>query len=403
MLNMLKKYLLSSVARDRDDILGNQGNVDLVADSLGLSANDLGMDPADDTLPDLDDGGDDDGGGEIGDDQSQRRGLEDRQPDQRGRQQQQQQQRDQRRQPDDLRVSHTRPQQLPRTAQVRPDQAGNLVDSQGNIVARAGGEARVYQRAFGEARSQYEQQVTQSRQQLEDLNGQFQQSIRIGEQLLQAYNEYKARDEAVSRLGIPPEEQLRAFNLYNSMKSDATGTIKTLIARAAARGVDVMKELGGQAGNTGVDPKVLIDLVREEIGKVTAPVKERTEQERRVAEQNERTQAAVQRTRQETQRFFQRNPDAVQYANVMSQMLRDPDPEIHGMSLGEMWARIQLNLRANSGNGSNQNSQQRRQMPNGRSSVMGNGGGSRGQDDMAPVSEDYGNIIDAVLADAFVR
>lgn len=71
---------------------------------------------------------------------------------------------------------------LPQSAEVKPDGKGNLVDAQGNIVARSGKEARLYQDAH-KAKSELGQLRLQSEHQVKDLSSRLQRAIEIAKDL----------------------------------------------------------------------------------------------------------------------------------------------------------------------------------------------------------------------------
>jgi hypothetical protein len=134
-------------------------------------------------------------------------------------------------------------------------------------------------------------------------------------------------------------------------------------------------------------------MIRQEIGTAVNPLKQRTEAENRQRAEYARQQARSAEINTEVASFFDTNPDAKQYLPVFTQTIK----QFPGMTLGECWARIQLQLTRNppqrSKNSRGQNGQ--RSLPNGRPAPM-NGGG----DDIAPVTETYDAIIQRAMREA---
>ena len=285
-------------------------------------------------------------------------------------------------QKDDLqkRVTHTEPRQPFARAPVKPDKQGNLRDAQGNIVARAGKEARLYTNAHN-ARVET-QRVTAER---DDLIQRLEKAVNIGQDIHRELENYKQRDEQVRQFGLEPHEHLDAVQLAAEAKRDPMGTIKKLLTRAAAGGID-LTQLGMQPG--GIDAKSLMDMIRGEIAGHMKPVQDRAAQER--AEQERKAEESRQAAELQTEvnTFFRNNPNARPYVQMFQEILKQP--KFQNMSLGEIWARIQLNLvRAQ------QNRPQQPSLPNGRVRPME---GSR-RNSNSPVSPDaeYADIIKDIL------
>ena len=121
-------------------------------------------------------------------------------------------------------------------------------------------------------------------------------------------------------------------------------------------------------------------MIRQEIGTAVNPLKERTEAENRQRAQLQQQEARRAEINTEVDGFFDSNPDARQYLPVFTQTIQ----RFPGMTLGECWARIQLQLATNppqrSTNSRGQSGQ--RSLPNGRPAPM-----NSGQNDIAPVTE----------------
>jgi len=342
----------------------NAAAEDTVFGNLGLDREELGLE-ADDAQDDLG----------TGDDQQQ-----DDQGD------------DGHQQLDDLRVSHTgddrqqqrqQPKPFPQRSEVKPDGKGNLVDATGKIVARAGSEARLYQNLH-----QVRQQLQQRDVQTADMNRRLSRAVEIGQELARENDQFKAQQKAITDLGIKPEDQLAAMQLYSRLQRDPENEIKRILTRAAANGI----KLDNLSTPGGVDAKSLLDTIREEIGKSVNPLRERSLQEEKERKAEADRQAALQRTTDEVNQFFMQNQDAQPFVPVFQQVLSDP--RFKHMSLGEIWARIQLNQMRNG------NSQPRRQ-PNSQSRSLPSGRNQpqQGNSGMAPVNATYDEILRGVLTE----
>jgi len=338
--------------------LPNESAEDTVFSNLGLSREDLGLDKGGDDLgsgnEDLDTGSGNEGGGQT-DSGSGNEGLE--------------------------RVSHTserqpdrQPTGLPATAEVHPDHKGNLVNEYGQIVARSGKEARLYQDLH---KTKGQAQTLQG--QLQDVNGRLRKAVEIGQGLHRELEQAKAHVNAARQFGLDQGETLTAFRLFKELRDNPKEALKNILTRAATNGINVA-ELGLQGG---VDPQSLVNMIKQEIGQAVNPLKERTEAERRAALQNRQMEDRRAEINNEIEGFFNSNPGAKEYIPVFTKTLQ----QFPGMTLGEIWARIQLHFERNPRQRS-QNSP-RRSLPSGRG-APGNGAGSP---DMAPVTDSYESII----------
>jgi hypothetical protein len=175
------------------------------------------------------------------------------------------------------------------------------------------------------------------------------------------------------------------------LRDNPQAAIKNILTRAATNGINVA-ELGLSGG---VDPKSLVDVIRQEIGNAVNPLKERTEADRRREQQTARDTEQRNKINGEIDSFFNSNPEAKQYLPVFTQTIKQfPD-----MSLGEAWARIQLHLATNppKSGARSQNSSNGRSLPSGRQlPPQGNG-------ELAPVSDSYEQIVRAALDGAGIR
>jgi hypothetical protein len=182
------------------------------------------------------------------------------------------------------------------------------------------------------------------------------------------------------------------LRLFKELRDNPQQALKNLLTRAATNGINTSEF--AQPGS--FDPKSLMDVIRQEIGQAVNPLKERTEAERKQAQEAQQRQQAQDQVNQQVSSFFDANPDAKAYIPVFTNAIKQfPD-----MSLGEVWARIQLQLSRNppsSGGQAPQNSP-RRSLPSGRPAPMNGSGG-----DLAPVTDSYEAIVRAAMSSAGIR
>lgn len=360
--------------------LPNEAAEDTVFDNLGLTREDLGMDGVGDDLgsgnEDLEAGsgnenlGDGDfdfaDTGDDGQDPSDDRRTTGQQP---------------------SRVTHTdppTPKPIPTRAEVKTDKNGNLLGKDGTIIARAGREARYYQDAFKAKGS-----VKTLQGQVNDVNSRLRKAVEIGQGLHRDLIAARAHNEAITQFGISANEQLSAMRLFKDLRDNPKETLKKVLTRAAANGI-TMDELGTATG--GVDSKSLIDLVRETIGKELNPLRESTAAAAKAKKDADDLAARSNEVQSQVKAFFEANPEAVPHLQVFTNAVQ----QFPGMTLGEIWARIQLNQAKNPpAERRTQNSRRptgQRSLPSGRNMPVTNG-----HDDMAPVSDSYDTIVRAAL------
>lgn len=372
------------------------GNLGLTADDLGVSDNDgLGL-PGFEGAGDDDQGGNDDGQGEIdfGEGGRGAGGQQDDEPnmgerpvrrarDQFGREPQarRQQQQDQQRQP-----------QLPPTAGVRADQRGNLVDNNGQIVARAGKEARLYQIAINTTR-EYQRLQGEHQTRVGDLGNRLNRAVSIGTELDRRVKEFEARDAEVRRLGITPQEQTQANQLIARSKTDPIGALKFILTQAAANGID-LTQLGMQ---NGADFKVLGEVIRNELQNGMQPLRERTAADSRQEKERKAQEQEKSEAEDHVRQFFTRNRSALPFVPVFEKVLQSHP----GMPLDAVWARIQLNVeRQQWQQQQNPRTRVRHGAPNGRGQPPSQNN-NRGR--MAPVTQSYEDVTRSVLDEMGIK
>lgn len=367
---------------------GDSNNRGLVFDNLGLTGDDLGVDNEPDFTSDADtgDAGDDTGDQYLGPDRSEldaqldgvERQRERRQPD-KGRR---------RGELDDLSVTHTG---IPRRAEVKPDGKGNLVNASGQIVARAGKEARLYQDAH-RARTQ----LDGANVRVQDLSTKLRRAVDIGRELHSELGKLQAMQQQVQNFGIKPDQMMLALSLFRDLDTKPAETLKRLLTRAKMNGINVDDGAGGGGGGGlfGTQAPALGELIREELGKHLAPLRQQTEEQRRRSEAERNEQQGLADTQAEVNDWFARNPAALQYAPVIQRLLENPTNR--NRSLGELWLEIQLNLerRQRNGNGT---------PLRGRRPGSGSSQPPAGNSDMASVNQDYDQILRDVISEHGIR
>lgn len=374
---------------------GERGSVnqnaaeDIVLDNLGMDRAELGMDADGDE--DDDNSGDDQNLNER-DEQNQNGDGRDDENDSEDEREQHLQDREQRRN-NIMRDPKDRQQQrqqrpLPKNGPVKADAKGNLVNAEGQIVAKAGKEARLYVDLH-----KTRQTLTQRESHTHEVTSRLNRAVEIATDLNTQLDEYKARDTTIRELGITPQEQLEAVQLFTEGKKNPLELLKKLLTRAAAGGIDI-STLGAQAG--GFDPKSLMDMVKGEIANHLKPLKDKSEAESRQTEQQREAEANRTKTEQHVRGFFNENQEALPYVPLFKELMADN--RFRQMPLSEMWARIQLQVeraQRNNGGDNRQNRRRRNQpsLPNGR-------GGPRGdnqQPDIASPSQSYDAILNDVM------
>jgi hypothetical protein len=174
--------------------------------------------------------------------------------------------------------------------QVRYDQAGNVIDARGNIVAPAGRGRRLDEqnrryRGLLDAKERELQQVRAQQSEANFLNG------------------------APAKLGLNNDETAAALDMMALFKNNPAQLVQIVLAEASAKGVDLNKLLGSNIG------AVQTDAIRKMLDDRLAPLdkinKERAE--------NERVTQAV-HTRYNT--FLSKYPDADPHQDAIANLMR---------------------------------------------------------------------------------
>ncbi len=200
-------------------------------------------------------------------------------------------------------VGQQPPQQVPGAVPAEPGQAltqqqrlgsdaeGNLVDGQGNVIAKAGKERRLWERV-----QRFEHfEVPEMRRQVETLTQQVTQA--------------EVLNNVPRQLGLNDEETLQGMRLIASYKKDPVATINYILTEARAAGHNVQGVGQGQ-----VDLAAINRLLDQRL----SPLLEDRETQQR------QTQADTEAKRQYDD-FTTRFPDAVVHEDTIARLLaRDP-------------------------------------------------------------------------------
>lgn len=372
---MAPRDLMDSTAMDT--VFQNFGMDAPELDNDGLSEDLTGddTDPGDDLDAELgDDGQDDPFAVDDGfdDDQQQQRVTH-------TRDQRQQPQRDAR-QP--LRQQPQQRQQAPQ--KIRPDAKGNLVDAAGKVVAKAGTERRFY-----ESREKVKKDLGVREVQLRETAGRLNRVTEIARQLKERYDGFAAQQRQMQELGIAGEDHIAALNLYSQLKKDTRGTLQKLLTRAAANGITIDGN-----GQQQQQPNIA-DVVKEALNGQLKPIQDfvtAAQQRDQRSQQDQEARVAVQH---EVETWFGLNPDARPYAQVILKVLRNPS--YAQMPLGEIWARVQLNLERQRNSGRQRTGNRNGFTPQRGSPPIGRRSPPSGNSEMANINDDYGSIINSVL------
>jgi hypothetical protein len=222
----------------------------------------------------------------------------------------------------------------------RQDQKGNLIDTRtGELIARAGSEARIYQRVHKQA-SDYIRAATGNIQNtMAAERGKLNRAVEIGLGFEKELSELKGYVSQINAYELPKEGLLEAAGLYKQAQTDPVGVLKSLLTRAALSGIDI-SQLGMDP--QGVDPRTMMDMVRKEMQAAVKPVEQYTKQQQKVQESKEVESQYLRQAETQVNQFFGQNREAIPYTHIFHAVLQQP--RFQNMSLGEIWDKIQLHL-----------------------------------------------------------
>jgi hypothetical protein len=222
----------------------------------------------------------------------------------------------------------------------RQDQKGNLIDTRtGELIARAGSEARIYQRVHKQA-SDYIRAATGNIQNtMAAERGKLNRAVEIGLGFEKELSELKGYVSQINAYELPKEGLLEAAGLYKQAQSDPVGVLKSLLTRAALSGIDI-SQLGMDP--QGIDPRTMMDMVRKEMQAAVKPVEQYTSQQQKAQENQQIESQYLRQAETQVNQFFGTNREAIPYTHIFHAVLQQP--RFQNMSLGEIWDKIQLHL-----------------------------------------------------------
>jgi hypothetical protein len=262
--------------------------------------------------------------------------------------------------------------------QVRYDQAGNVIDARGNVIAPAGRGRRL-----DEQNKRYRGLLDAKEKELNQLR------------IQQAESKYL--NGAPQSLGLSADETAAALDMMALFKNNPGQLVQIVLAEASAKGVDLNKLLGQNIGT------VQTDAIKKMLDERFAPLDKMNKQNA----ENERVTQAV-HTRYNT--FLTKYPDADPHQDAIANLMRT-----QGLNEVEAYFRVRefalrnrLNFEEPLGpqlqqilqNGEQQPRQQasrRRPIVNGRGAVNGM---TERKTEVASPDRSYASIIDEALAES---
>jgi len=267
-------------------------------------------------------------------------------------------------------------------SRFRTDIRGNIVDANGQIVARAGQERRLFDR----------------------VHRHFQDTDKQLEAVTTRLKAFEDADQSAVKAGLTLEERGMGLRLVAAFKTDPKATIRFMLQQAQQRGTDVSDIVQGGVGLTINDIENVIKTRLQEALQPFQPIVENTRQQ---AEQQQMYEEARAQLSEFYEEFPQSRPHAAVIANIMGE---------RNLSMREAWAELRVAAAENgwdlnkdlvsqaqatlersknpTGGGRNQ---QRLPDLNGRGTV--NGTVSARQRRMADVDDSYDSILNGVLQD----
>lgn len=166
----------------------------------------------------------------------------------------------------------------------------DLLDKEGNVLALAGKERRVYER-----NTKLEKELDS----IKILNTQYETKLKGYEEHIKATND----TNSIASQHTPQEQQI-AYELLTQFKQDPVKTINTLIADVKAKGMNI------DGIGQGVDTKAVKDMIANEL-------KPFTEQHEMGVKQREQQETG----KREYNAFIAKYPDAVEHVDELVYIL----------------------------------------------------------------------------------
>jgi len=389
---------------DGDDSVG----MEVIKDSLGLTDQDLAPETEALDWGDGDEGTDSDEG-EPALQQGQERSYDTHEQQERPQRREDSQRGEQRQQQDPLRQNTLKFD--PRST-FRQDKKGNLVDARtGELIARAGSEARIYQRVHKQASDYIRAATGNIQNQMQGERQKLNRAVEIGLGFEKELSELKQYVNQINAFELPKEGLIEAAQYYKQAQSDPVGVLKNLLTRAALSGIDI-SQLGMDPN--GLDPKSLVEQIRKEIQQGIAPVAQFTNQQQAERQEQQVQSQYLQQAERQVSEFFGKTREAIPFTHIFHAVLQQP--RFQHMSLGEIWDKIQLHLMRNGVNPRQPPSRTQRQRLNGTRDVPSrslpngqgmapSGGDTNGRGPAGPAhpSMSYDAIIREVLGNSARR
>jgi hypothetical protein len=186
--------------------------------------------------------------------------------------------------------------------QLGVDKRGNLINQQGQIVARAGSERRLFEKA-----QRFETQ----------LNAQRKLNEKTTNDLQRAVTEIKGMREVIGlgeSMRMTTQEAMLGLRMVDMYKKDPGEFFKYVLTQVTAAGHDVAKLLP-EAGAAAVSAEGIQRLIQRELQQALGPVKDtRAEQQRQ-----QQVNADVEK---EYNEFIDRFPDAVTHEETIARLIQ---------------------------------------------------------------------------------
>ena len=196
-------------------------------------------------------------------------------------------------------VDPNNPLNLKRVGAQFADGKGNIVDKDGKVLAKAGGEARLWQEA------------SRANAQVRNLTRERDNLMRERERNTAVLENARKIAEMPQRLGVTKEDFNEGITLMGRWKADPVGVAREIVARTLTFGYNVTDILGKNAGDA-LEMKAITQLVNQ----TTAPM--RQQQEHAAAQQQNMARAEEQYTA-----FVAKYPDAELHAEAIANLMNN--------------------------------------------------------------------------------
>lgn len=146
--------------------------------------------------------------------------------------------------------------------------ADDIVDAQGNVIARAGAERRIFEKAIPFVEGKYRERLAQgdqAQQQLRQIAPRLQQA----EMQVQAYQQ---ADRTAEQFKLTPQDRSLAYNLLASYRQDPSKTLQFMIAEAAKSGISI------DGLTNGLDTQVMQRMLDDRLAPVLGPIQQQQQQ-----------------------------------------------------------------------------------------------------------------------------